>query len=100
MVIVVFRSRFRHDADIDAYAALSARLHELVEDHPGFISIENFDAPDGTSVSLELFESAESAAAWRAHPEHIEAQRRGRDEFYSWYSVLTSEVTRAHEFNA
>jgi heme-degrading monooxygenase HmoA len=99
MVIVVFRSRFRSDADIDAYEALSARMHALVEGHPGFISIENFEEPDGTSVSLELFETADSAASWRRHPEHLEAQRRGREEFYSWYQVHTSTVTRSHEFH-
>ena len=64
-VIVVFRSRMRADADLDAYAATSARMHELVSQHPGFISIENFSTPEGDEVSLERFESEESVEAWR-----------------------------------
>ena len=37
MVLVVFRSRFRPDADLEAYAALSRHMHELVAQHPGFV---------------------------------------------------------------
>ena len=95
-VIVVFRSRMRADADLDAYAALSARMHELVAQHPGFISIENFSTPDGDEVSLECFESEESVEAWRRNPEHVEAQRRARAELYEWYSVRTALVIREY----
>ena len=95
-VIVVFRSRMRADADLDAYAALSARMHELVAQHPGFISIENFSTPEGDEVSLERFESEVSVDAWRRHPEHVEAQRRARAEFYEWYSVQTTHVVREY----
>jgi heme-degrading monooxygenase HmoA len=95
-VIVVFRSRMRADADLDAYAALSARMHELVAQHPGFISIENFSTPEGDEVSLERFESEESVDAWRRHPEHVEAQRRARAEFYEWYSVQSAHVVREY----
>jgi len=97
MVLVVFRSRFRPDADLEAYAALSRHMHELVAQHPGFVSIESFETPDGEEVSLETFDSEESVRAWRNHPEHREAQRRAREEFYSWYSVQASEVVRTYE---
>jgi heme-degrading monooxygenase HmoA len=97
MVLVVFRSRARPDGDFDEYAKRSKRMHELVQEHPGFISIENFETPDGEEVSLELFENDESVNAWRANPEHREVQRWAREEFYSWYSVQASEVIRAYE---
>ncbi len=99
MVIVVFRSRYKEGADLEGYRQLSLEMHELVTGQPGFLSIESFDAPDGSQVSLEYFETDESATAWRSHPAHREAQRRGRDEFYSWYSVHTAEVIRSHELN-
>jgi heme-degrading monooxygenase HmoA len=97
MVLVVFRSRARPDGDLEEYAKRSKRMHELVQQHPGFISIENFETPDGEEVSLELFENDESVKAWRANPEHLEVQRWAREEFYSWYSVQASEVIRAYE---
>ncbi len=97
MILVVFRSRNRPDGDIDEYQRRSQRLHELVQQHPGFISIESFEGTDGEEVSLELFETDESVKAWRANPEHRETQRWAREEFYSWYSVQASEVIRGHE---
>jgi heme-degrading monooxygenase HmoA len=97
MIVVVFRSRNRPDADLDEYARRSNRMRELVEQHPGFISIENFEGPDGEELSLELFENDESVRAWRANPEHRETQRWAREALYSWYSVTVSEVIRSHE---
>ena len=99
MVLVVFLSRYKEGADLDAHQALSLEMHELVRAQDGFLSIETFDAPDGTRVSLVYFATEEAATAWRGHPAHREAQRRGRDEFYSWYSVHTAEILRSHELH-
>ena len=98
-MIVVFRSRYKVGADLDAYRELAGEMRELVGTQPGFLSIESFDAPDGTHVSLEFFETGGAAAAWRSHPAHQEAQRRGREEFYAWYSVHVADVIRSHELH-
>src|ERR1700690_2090380 len=97
MVLVVFRSRNRPDGDVEEYARRSKRMHELVKQHPGFISIESFEGPDGEEVSLELFENDESVKAWRANPEHRDTQRWAREHLYSRYSAQASEVIRFHE---
>ena len=97
MILVVFRSRNRPDGDLEEYSRRSKRLHELVQDHPGFISIESFETPDGEEVSLELFENEESVKAWRDNAEHRDTQRWARDHFYSWYSAQVSEVIRAYD---
>jgi heme-degrading monooxygenase HmoA len=97
MILVVFRSRNRPDGDLEEYSRRNKRLHELVQDHPGFISIESFETPDGEEVSLELFESEESVKAWRDNAEHRDTQRWARDHFYSWYSAQVSEVIRAYD---
>lgn len=100
MVVTIFRERLRPDADVEAYAALSRRMHELVAEHPGFISIDSFSSPDGESVSIEKFEDEASLRAWRAHPDHVEAQRRGREEFYAQYSYDTCDVMRSHAWKS
>jgi heme-degrading monooxygenase HmoA len=75
-------------------------MHELVRQHPGFISIETLTTPDGEEVSLELFESEESVQAWRRHPEHLEAQRRGRAEFYASYRIQRAVIADDRRFEA
>ncbi len=97
MVIVVFRSRFKAGADLNAYRVLSAEMREIVATQPGFVSIDSYESDDGSRVSLECFETEDDVRAWRMHPAHRVAQRRGRDEFYAWYSVHVTEVVRSHE---
>jgi heme-degrading monooxygenase HmoA len=50
------------------------------------------------SISIIRFESAEALRRWREQPEHREAQRRGKEEFFAAYDVEVCEVTRAYDF--
>lgn len=95
MVIVIIRTRMREDADREAYEALGARMYELVSAMPGFVSAEDY-AGDGESVSVVTFASAEALRAWRELPEHVEAQRLGRERFYASYEIRVCELVRAY----
>ena len=39
-----------------------------------------------------------SLAAWKEHPEHLKAQQRGRDEFFSEYHIQVCQPVREYEF--
>jgi heme-degrading monooxygenase HmoA len=97
MVIVVFRSRLRSEISSD-FQDLANRMLEIAESMPGFISYDVYVSPDEERSSIIKFESLETCGAWRTHPEHLEAQRRGRDEFYSEYSVWVTESVRENHF--
>jgi heme-degrading monooxygenase HmoA len=98
MVIALIRTQLRADADLAAYNELGARMSELVQRIPGFVSVRSYRADDGDEISLIRFASAEALQAWREHPEHRATQGRGRDEFYAVYDVEICEVTRAYDF--
>jgi heme-degrading monooxygenase HmoA len=100
MVIVVIRTRLRADADVAHYEQIGTRMDALVRAIPGFVSAKDFAAPDGDAISLVTFESAAALAAWRNLPEHLEAQRLGRERFYASYAVQVCEVVRAYDFTA
>jgi heme-degrading monooxygenase HmoA len=93
MVTVIFRSRLRADAGPD-YAATAARLLELARSMPGFVSFRHYEAPDGERLALIEFASEEALRAWREHPEHRAAQRRGREEWYAWFRLTTCQPLR------
>ena len=42
--------------------------------------------------------SEETLAAWREHPEHLEAQRLGRERFYEEFELMTCVPLRAWGF--
>jgi heme-degrading monooxygenase HmoA len=99
MVIVVFRSRLRPDADLTAVEAAGARMYELGSAMPGFVSYKDFAAEDGETLTLVEFETEEQVLAWRNHAEHVEVQERARAEFFSEYAITVSESRRAYHFN-
>jgi heme-degrading monooxygenase HmoA len=95
MIITIFRSRLRPEHE-EAYQRVAARMHELAQAMPGFVSIKTFTAPDGERVSIVEFKSEETHNAWRQHPEHKEAQRLGRELFYSEFQLQVCKLDRAY----
>ncbi|MDQ3813683.1 MAG: antibiotic biosynthesis monooxygenase [Armatimonadota bacterium] len=101
MVVIVFRSRLRDDMSEDVGRDLEQvgmRMYELASSMPGFISYKDFVAEDGENVSLVEFESLETLAAWREHPEHKIAQQRGRSEFFASYHIQVCTPVRDYAF--
>src|SRR5437667_6884346 len=97
-VIVIFKTHLREGADSEAYRKTSRRMHELVEQIPGFISIKAYTGEDGEEIDLVRFANEEALRTWKEQPEHLEAQSRGREEFYDRYSVQACKVVRDYEF--
>ena len=93
MVVVLFRTRLRADAGPD-YAPLADRMLALAKTMTGFLSFAHYVAQDGERISVVEFDSELAARAWRDHPEHRDAQRRGRSDFYSWYRLQVCDQLR------
>ncbi len=98
MVVVLFGTKMRSDANLDEYGRRSKRMNELVKQIPGFISIKGFVADDGDEVSIARFESEDALDAWRFQREHVETQRRAREAFYEAYWVQVCRTVRDYEF--
>lgn len=93
MIITIFRSRLRPEHEAE-YHRIADRMRELVQSMPGFVSIKTFTAPDGERVSVVEFDSETTHNAWREHPAHREAQRLGRERFYSEYRIQVGRVEK------
>lgn len=96
-ILVVFRTRVVAGAEREG-EALGARLYELATQMPGFVSYAEF-AAEGESVALVEFTTAEALSTWRNHPEHVEAQRIGRERLFSSYRVQVCSVEREYAFD-
>jgi len=98
---IVFRTRLRAEVLGDAALAgeldaLGGRMYEIASGMAGFMSYKDFAAADGECVSIVEFEDAESLAAWRNHPEHLQAQREGRERFFESYHIQVCVVQREY----
>jgi heme-degrading monooxygenase HmoA len=75
-------------------------MYELASSMPGFISYREYTSTDGESVAIVEFESHETLAAWRNHPEHVQAQAAGRERYFGEYRITVCESKRDYSFRS
>jgi heme-degrading monooxygenase HmoA len=98
MFLVVFRNRKRADIDYAAYEADAARMLELAQAQPGYLSFKSYVAEDGEVIALSEWADADAALAWRRVAEHAEVQGRGRAVYYERYTSFACDNPRVSEF--
>jgi heme-degrading monooxygenase HmoA len=87
---VIFSS-LRND-DIEGYAETAARMVELASLQPGFLGVES--AREDLGITISYWSDLESIKKWKAHAEHLEAQKMGMDKWYSNYMTRIAQVER------
>ena len=93
----IFTSR-RDEQPDDGYGAAAERMFELAWEQPGFLGYDTARS-DGLGITVCYWEHLEGIAAWKAHAEHLEAQREGRARWYSAYDLRIARVERAYGFD-
>lgn len=97
MVIAIFRSRLRRESSAD-FNELADKMLGLARSMPGFISYKVYVSDDGERCSVIEFDSTDHLQAWREHPEHLDAQQTGRENYYQEYSLHVCEPERESLF--
>lgn len=82
--------------DDQGYGAMSDRMIELAALQPGYLGHES--AREGMGITVSYWDSLESIKKWKAHNDHLFAQHKGREEWYSTYQVRICLVERAYGF--
>lgn len=102
MVLIIFRSRLTESTKTgqlrEEYLKRAERMLALARSFDGFVSFKSFTSEDGERLSITEFENEESALAWKAHPEHLEAQQAGRASYYQKYQVQVCKESRSYTF--
>lgn len=94
MIVVLFSTKSSPDEPKLEHQERSVRMHEIVEAMPGFVSYKEYVAEDGERLILARFESEEALHEWGTHPEHREAQRRGREAYFDQYWIQVCRTIR------
>ena len=78
--------------DEEGYAATAARMD-------GYLGIESARDPlTGEGVTVSYWRDLASVAAWKAHLEHTEARRMGRERWYARYALRVARVEREYDW--
>ncbi|BES72855.1 antibiotic biosynthesis monooxygenase [Marinobacter nanhaiticus D15-8W] len=89
---VIFTS-LRTEGD-HGYGAMAQRMVELASEQPGFLGVES--AREDVGITVSYWRDLDSIRSWKQHAQHLVAQRRGQDVWYSEYSVRIARVERAY----
>ena len=92
---VIFTSL--HNDKIEGYMEMANKMEELAQQQPGFLGMDC--ARNETGITVSYWESLEDIKSWKLHTEHMEAQKKGQNQWYKWYHVRVCRVEREYEFN-
>jgi heme-degrading monooxygenase HmoA len=97
MIVILFRSRLRDDAG-PGYSEMADEMLASARQMPGFVDFRHYTAGDGERLSIVWWEDEATLTAWREHERHRLAQRLGREQWYSEYTIEVAEVKRGRQW--
>lgn len=87
---VIFTS-IRRPGD-EGYTCMAEKMLELARRQPGFLGLES--AREDIGVTVSYWSDLNSIRQWKRNLAHQEAQRLGRESWYSDYRVRIAKVER------
>ena len=95
MIAVIFEV-WPREGQKETYLKRAAALRPLLNEIPGFISVERFESltEPGKLLSVSFFEDEGALKHWRNLPDHRAAQAAGRGRHFADYRLRVSEVAR------
>lgn len=93
MYAVIFRAEF--SAPDDEYETTAIKLRDLAISEYGcreFIA----HTEGRNELAISYWDNEEQILNWKRDPVHLEAQRKGREKWYSTYTVQVLKVQREY----
>ncbi len=91
---VIFTSTL-HD-NHEGYSEMAEKMENLAKQQKGYLGMDS--ARNDVGITISYWESLEAIKTWKQQGEHIQAQLKGRQEWYPWYNVRVCKVEREYEF--
>lgn len=90
---VIFTSTLTKNTQ--GYSEMSQKMEELAKSQKGFLGIDS--AREDVGITVSYWESIEAIKSFKQHTEHLIAQQKGRNQWYSWYNTRICKVEREYE---
>jgi len=92
---VIFTSL--QNEDIKGYSEMAEKMEALAKQQDGFLGIDSVKNTIGITISY--WETLEAIKNWKQNSEHLIAQQKGRNDWYSWYHARICKVEREYQFH-
>ncbi|PWT96622.1 MAG: hypothetical protein C5B52_15310 [Bacteroidetes bacterium] len=80
----------------EGYHEMAERMAELAATQPGYLGYES--ARDEIGITVSYWENLDSIRNWKQNLEHLEAQRKGKENWYVQYKARICKVERDYGF--
>ena len=90
---VIFTSELTQDTA--GYQEMAERMEALAKQQPGYLGIHH--ARDTLGITISYWQDEAAIAQWKTQIEHLEAQEKGKRQWYKHYNVQVCKVTRAYQ---
>ena len=81
----------------NGYSQVATRMVELASKQLGFLGAES--ARENVGITVSYWKDIESIKQWKKNIEHIDAQEKGRDTWYSSFKTRICKVESDYEFS-
>ena len=92
---VIFTSLLSDETE--GYSEMADAMEDLAKQQPGYLGFEA--ARDSLGITVSYWQSLEAIQSWKANLEHLQAQKLGKELWYSWYKTRVCKVEREYEFH-
>jgi heme-degrading monooxygenase HmoA len=90
---VIFASeKTESEADQSAYDIMASQMLDLAAQQPGYLGVETIENDLGHGITVSYWESMDAIKAWRDNPDHLAAQKLGKEVWYERYSLRIAKV--------
>ncbi|MBD1557100.1 antibiotic biosynthesis monooxygenase [Vibrio sp. S9_S30] len=91
---VIFSSvKSPHD---EGYGDAASRMLTLAKQQAGYLGVES--AREGLGITVSYWRDLDSIKQWKTNAEHLDAQKRGRKQWYQSYKIRIAKVERDYSF--
>jgi len=93
--VVIFTSTYSDNTV--GYNEMATRMEHLASEQKGFLGMDS--ARNDVGITNSYWESLEDIKNWKRNSEHLFAQQKGKEQWYSWYNVRICKVESEYEFH-
>jgi len=91
---VIFTSTVTKNTE--GYSEMAQKMEDLAKTQSGFLGIDS--AREDVGITVSYWKSIDAIKTWKKHSEHLIAQQKGRNQWYSWYNTRICKVESEYEF--
>ena len=92
---VIFTSTLTKESE--GYSDLANKMEALAKTQAGFLGIDS--VRENVGITVSYWESLKAIKTWKQNSEHLIAQQKGRNQWYSWYNTRICKVEREYDLN-